>query len=80
MNNLIEVKLKVKAMFIYVTDQKASAYSCSFFCSACFQLHSTTTGTLLLIRRPRRVSGIADHRHLHKRTHLVVQGVRTLSQ
>jgi len=41
---------KVKALFIYIVDRKASAYSCRFFCSACFQLRSTTTGTLLLIQ------------------------------
>jgi len=68
--------VKVKTLFIYIADRKASAYSCRFFCSACFQIRSTTTGTLLLeIRRPRRVSGTVDHRHLHPRTHLVVQGV-----
>jgi len=48
---------KVKALFIYIADLKASAYSYRFFCSAWFQLRSTTTGTLLLIRRPRRVFG-----------------------
>jgi len=58
----------------------ALAYSWRFFCSACFQLCSTTTGMLLLIQRPRRVSGRVDHRHLHTRTQLVVQGVRTLRQ
>jgi len=77
---MIKVKKKVKALFIYITDRKASAHSCRFFCSACFQLRSTTTGTLLLIRHPRRVSGRVDHRHLHIRMHLVVQGVRTLRQ
>jgi len=55
-------KVKVKALFIYIADQKASAYGCRFFCSACFQLRSTTTGTLLLIRRPRRISGRVDLR------------------
>jgi len=48
---------KVKTLIIYIADRKASAYSCRFFCSACFELRSTTTGTLLLIRRPLRVSG-----------------------
>jgi len=48
---------KVKALFIYIADRKDSAYSCRFFCSACFQLRSTTPDTLLLIRRPRRVYG-----------------------
>jgi len=76
----IKLKVKVKALFIYIVDRKASAYNCHFFCSACFQLCSTTTGTLLLIRRPHRVSGRVDHGHLHTRTHLVVQGVRTLRQ
>jgi len=74
------LKVKVKALFIYIADRKASAYSWHFFCSTCFQLSSTTTGTLLLIRRPWRVSCRVDHRHLHTRTHLVVQGVRTLCQ
>ena len=49
--------VKVKVIFIYIADWKATACSCRFFCSACFQLRSTTTGTLLLIRRPRRVTG-----------------------
>jgi len=74
------LKLKVKALFIYIADRKASAYSYRFFFSACFQLRSITTGTLLFIRRSRWVSGRVDHRHLHTRTHLVVQGVRTLRQ
>jgi len=75
------LNVKVKA---YISIRKASAYSCRFFCSAYFQLRSTTTGTLLRIRRPQRVSVTqitrVDHRHLHTRTHLVVQGVRTLRQ
>jgi len=59
---LLKVKVKVKAMFIHIEDRKASGYSYRFFCSTCFQLRSTTTGTsLLLIRRPRRVSGRVDH-------------------
>jgi len=73
------VKLKLK-LCLYIADRKASAYSCRFFCSTCFQLRSTTTGTLQLIRRPRRVSDRVDHRYLHTRTHLVVQSVRTLRQ
>jgi len=80
-NNKNQQKVEeVKAMFIYIADRKATAHNSRFFCSACFQLLSTTTGTLLLIRRPQRVSGRVDHRHLHTRTHLVVQGVRTLCQ
>jgi len=73
----IKLKVQVKALFIYIADRKASAYSCRFFCSACFQLR-TTTGTLLLIQRPLRVSGRVVHRHT--KTHLVVQGVGTLHQ
>jgi hypothetical protein len=69
-----ELKLKP---FIYIADRKALAYSCRFFCSACFQLCSTTTDTLLLIRPPRRVTGWVNHRHLHTRTHIVVQDVMT---
>jgi len=74
---------KVKGLFIYVADRKISAYSCRFFCSACFQVHSITTDTLLLIRRPWRVCGRVDHRHLHfahKDAPIVVQGVMTLRQ
>lgn len=73
-------EVKVKVIFIYIADRKATACSCRFFCSACFQLRSTTTGTLLLIRRPRRVTGWVDHRHVHTRTQIIVQGVRTLRQ
>jgi len=78
-------------MFIYTAVRKAYSiqlslflqhYHRSLFCSACFQLRSTTTGKLLLIRHPRRVglSGRVYHRHLLTMTHLIVQGVRTLRQ
>ena len=55
---LIKVKVKVKIIFIYIADRKGTACSCRFFSSACFQLRSTTTCTLLLIRRPRRTDGL----------------------
>jgi len=42
-------EVKVNFLFIYIAYRKASAYSCRFFCCACFQLRSTITGTLLLI-------------------------------
>ena len=77
--NLGSYSLKVKAPFIYKADRKASVYSCRFFCSACFQLRSTT-GTLLLILRPRRVTGGVDHTRLYTMTHIVVQDVRTRHQ
>ena len=67
-------------LYMCIAYRKATAYGCRFFCFVCFQFRSTRTGTLLLIRRPRRVTGWVDHRHLHTRTHIVAQDVRTLRQ
>jgi len=56
----VELKLKVKALYIYIANQKASAHIAVAF-SAPLAFNSAP-GTLLLIRRPRRVSGGVDHR------------------
>jgi hypothetical protein len=77
---MVRVKVEVKASFIYIADRKTSACNCRFFRYACFQLRCTTTGTLLLIRHPRRVTDWVDHRNLHTRTHIVIQDARTLCQ
>ena len=48
-----EVK-KGRAGSIYIADRKATAVA---FLLRLFQLRNTDTGTLLLIRRPQRVTG-----------------------
>ena len=47
--------LQLKPIYLY-SGSESYSYNCRIFCSACFQLCSTTTGTLLPIRRPPRVT------------------------
>jgi len=65
---------------MYIADLKASAYSCHFFCSACFQLRSTATCMLLLIRRLGRYLVELTIEICTQGRPIVVHGVRILRQ